>query len=84
MASTDAITTALRRKVAELSEGRLRPDAIDPSKPMLEYGYVDSLTAVMLLAHVEETWDVEIEETELLSTTKTLAALATAVQQRSG
>lgn len=78
------IVNDLRLKVAELSEGRLVSRAVDPSKPMLEYGYIDSLTAVMLLAHIEETWGVDIDETELLQTAPTLNGIADLVGQRRG
>lgn len=78
------IVNDLRLKVAELSEGRIASSAIDPSKPMLEYGYIDSLTAVMLLAHIEETWGIDIDETELLQTAPTLNGIADLVGQRRG
>ena len=51
---------------------------------MLEYGYIDSLTAVMLLAHIEETWGIDIDETELLQTAPTLNGIADLVGQRRG
>ncbi len=82
--SSATILNDLRSKVAALSEGRIAASAIDPSMPMLECGYIDSLTAVMLLAHIEETWEVEIDETELLQTAPTLQGIADLVEQRRG
>jgi acyl carrier protein len=85
--STDdraAIVTALRRHVVELSEGRLSLERVDARAKMFDHGYVDSMSAVMLLAFVDETWGVEIDDTELLGTAATIEGLAGLVHARRG
>lgn len=62
----DSIREALKGKLAELSEGKLRADEIDSGAQLLDYGYVDSLSAVMFLAYVEERWGVRIDDMEVL------------------
>lgn len=80
--SDASIAAELRQKVAELSNGRVGPEAIDPKMPLLSSGYIDSLTAVMLLAHIDDTWGVDIDETELMGSANTLDAVASLIEQR--
>jgi acyl carrier protein len=71
-----AIVEELRARLVELAEGKLTLAAIDPGRNMFDHGYVDSLSAVMLLAHIEERWGVEIEDSALLDELSTLDAIA--------
>jgi acyl carrier protein len=62
--------------LVELSEGKLSLDGIDPDRHLFDHGYVDSLSAVMLLAHIEESYGVPIEDVELVENLTSLNALA--------
>ena len=66
----------LRSHVAALSEGKLSLDAIGPTAGILDYGYVDSLSAVSLLAFIEEQYGVSISEVDLVVRLPSLDALA--------
>src|SRR5262245_43084845 len=48
------IVNELRRHLVEFSDGRLRAEEIEPKCHLFDYGYIDSLTAVRLLAVLEE------------------------------
>jgi acyl carrier protein len=76
MESVGEIVEELRSRLVELADGKLSGAAIDSSRHLFDHGYVDSLSAVMLLAFVEERWGVEIEDTELLGECCTLDAIA--------
>ena len=71
-----AVADALRHYLVELSEQRLAYGDIDPDRHLFDHGYVDSLSAVMLLAHIEERWGVQIEDVELVESLTTVNALA--------
>lgn len=75
-AEPQAIADALRRYLVELSEERLSYGGIDPERHLFDHGYVDSLSAVMLLAHIEERWGVQIDDLELVESLTTVNALA--------
>lgn len=75
------IVELLRRQLAEISDGKLTADAIDPTGHLFDYGYVDSLSAVMFLAHIEETWGVRIDDMELVERLNTLSAIAQHVSE---
>lgn len=70
------IVTGLKQQLAELSEGKLEAGAIEGSGHLFDYGYVDSLSAVMFLAHIEETYGVHIEDMDLVEKYTTLDAIA--------
>jgi acyl carrier protein len=76
------IRDELRRYLVEVSDGALSHDAIDPSAPLVDHGYVDSLSAVMFLAHVEERYGVRIEDVELVERITSLEAIAAHVHAR--
>jgi len=78
----EAVVEELRAHLAELSEGKLAREQIDPALPVFDHGYVDSLSAVMLIAHVEERWGLEIEDTQLLDELSTIEALARHIAAR--
>lgn len=81
--SIEELTEALRRELVEISEGELSLEEIDPEAHILDFGYVDSLRAVMLLARIEERFGVEIEDMELLESLTTLRSIATRVSEAS-
>ena len=72
----DGIVPELKQKLAELSEGKLQASAIDAKGHLFDYGYVDSLSAVMFLAHIEEKYGVHIEDMDLVEKYTTLDAIA--------
>lgn len=78
------VAEVLRRLVVELSSGRLAAADIDAAQPLLDAGYVDSLSAVILLARIEEIWGVQLDDSELLEGAASLAGLARAIDARCG
>ena len=72
----DEIVSGLAQQLAELSEGKLVASAIDAKGHLFDYGYVDSLSAVMFLAHIEEKYGVHIEDMDLVEKYTTLDAVA--------
>jgi len=79
-AAEDELIGALCAVVAELSEGKLAAAQIEPDAHLFDYGYVNSLSAVMFLAHVSERYGVEIEDVELIEEVTTLRAVARRIQ----
>ena len=72
----DGILVALKQQLAELSEGKLDAGAIEAGGHLFDYGYIDSLSAVMFLAHVEERYGVHLDDMDLVEKYTTLDALA--------
>ena len=70
------LVEGLRAILAEVSEGKLAARDIDPSANLFDYGYVDSLSGVMFLARIEETWGVQIEDFDLVKRLNTIQAVA--------
>jgi len=66
----------LRTRLAAISDGKFAATSIDPAVNVFDYGYVDSLSAVLFLAHVEETYGVAIDDVELVERLNTLDAIA--------
>ncbi len=64
----DDVVGDLRRKLVELSEGALGFEQIDPTASILDYGYVDSLSAARLLQFIEKRYGVLVPQTELVKT----------------
>lgn len=71
-----AILAHLRETVLELADGRLTSDDIDPQAHMLDYGYIDSLSAVTLIATIGEHYAVEVAEVDIVGRLSSLSALA--------
>ena len=74
--ATADLVEGLRAILAEVSEGKLAARDIDPSANLFDYGYVDSLSGVMFLARIEETWGVQIEDFDLVKGLNTIQAVA--------
>jgi acyl carrier protein len=74
--SVEAIADGLRRQIALQSRGRLRPEDVALDADVCEYGYLDSLSYVEFLVHVETTWGVRIDDALLVSRFNTVSALA--------
>jgi acyl carrier protein len=75
-ATAEDLVEGLRAILAEVSEGKLKARDIDPNANLFDYGYVDSLSGVMFLARIEETWGVQIEDFDLVKRLNTIAAIA--------
>lgn len=72
----EEIVQKLKQQLAELSEGKLDAAGIDAKGHLFDYGYVDSLSAVMFLSHIEDTYGVHIEDLDLIEKYTTLDAIA--------
>ena len=72
----DESVAGVKEQLAELSEGKLQASAIDGNGHLFDYGYVDSLSAVMFIAHIEERYGVQIEDMDLIEKFTTLDAIA--------
>lgn len=66
----------LEATVIRLSESKLAPGDLDPNGHMFDFGYVDSLSAVNLLGHIEERYGVSVPDVELVGRLSSLQALA--------
>jgi acyl carrier protein len=71
-----AVIASLQERLAAISDGKLTVDAIDADAHLFDYGYVDSLTAVSFLAHVEEAYGVRIDDVEIVESCHTVARIA--------
>ena len=80
--TTVTIAHWLRSVIVELSEGRLAIDEIDSRRHMVDCGYIDSLSAVVLLARVEDKWAVDVDDNSLFSTATTVDDLASLISER--
>jgi acyl carrier protein len=78
----DAVLADLVAQVVALSEGELGPESIDPDGHMLDQGYINSLSAVTFLAHIEDRYRVAIEDLDLVGPLRTLRAVAEHVKAR--
>jgi acyl carrier protein len=80
-AQNGSVLEELRQQLAQISDGKLSVDAIDPSAHIFDYGYVDSLSAVTFLAHIEERFGVQIEDVDLVEKYFCLEAIAHHIEQ---
>jgi acyl carrier protein len=74
--SIQELVDGLRRTLIEIADGKLRPEDVSADAHMFDFGYVDSLSAVTFLAHIEERYGVRIEDIDLVERLSTLEALA--------
>ena len=66
----------LRDHVAAGSRGRLRAEDVHGDGLLFDRGYLDSFSYVELLAAIEETYGVRIEDSELAGHLTTIEAIA--------
>jgi acetoacetyl-CoA synthetase len=76
MVSRAELVEALRAFLSARSRRKIPAAAIDPSAPLLERGYLDSLAIVAFLAHIHRTYGVRIRAIQLGGALATLDALA--------
>lgn len=81
-ADRQAILDDLRRQVAELSDGRLEPAEVDVQGHLLDHGYLDSLSAVMFIAHIEERYGVALDDVEFVESLNSIEAIAARIAAR--
>jgi acyl carrier protein len=62
--------------VALQSDGEVTADAVPTHARIYDDGVIDSIGAAAMLAFVEDRYDVEVDEVELVGRLATLAALA--------
>ena len=74
--AADDLVEGLRAILAEVSDGKLKAQQIDPAANLFDFGYVDSLSGVMFLARIEETWGVQIEDFDLVKRFNPIRAVA--------
>jgi len=75
------VENELRQKLVELSEGALGSEQLDPSASMLDYGYIDSLSAARLLQFVEERFGVEVPQSQLVGEAHNLSGLVAYIER---
>ena len=66
----------LRKELAALSDGKLAGEEIDPGVSLLDHGYLDSLSAAVFLAGIEDEYGVVVSEVDLLGPLQSLEQLA--------
>lgn len=76
----EELIEALRSCLARISDGKLAPADIQPGCHVFDYGYVDSLSAVMFLAQIEENYGVRIDDVDLVERYNTLEAIADCIR----
>lgn len=74
--SVEGVLTDLCRYICATSSDALVEADIDPSLPMYDAGYVDSITGADLLVHIETQYGLFIPETDLVGRLCSLDALA--------
>lgn len=72
----ESVLDALRDAIARLSRGRLRPHDLDADAHLLDRGYLDSLSYVEFLIHVETAWGVRVPDAQFIGRLNTLRAMA--------
>jgi acyl carrier protein len=81
MPGREELIEALRVSLARISDGKLATADIQPSRHVFDYGYVDSLSAVMFLAQIEESYGIRIDDVDLVERYNTLEAIADCIRQ---
>ncbi|MDE0911014.1 MAG: acyl carrier protein [Myxococcota bacterium] len=75
------VLTELTSQVCETMPDPREPEEIDVELHMYDAGYVTSITAADLLAHIDERYGLDISETKLIGPLQNLAALAAHIHQ---
>ena len=71
----------LRGDLVEISEGKLALDEIDADGHLFDFGYVDSLSAVVFLARIEDRFGIQIEDLALIETLTSVNAVADHIER---
>ena len=70
------IVELLRRDLVEISGGELSVEQVDPAGHLFDFGYVDSLSAVVFLERIEQRFAVHVEDYEVVEARTSVDALA--------
>jgi len=76
------VLAELRAVLVAQSSGALTDTSVDPSAPLLQFGYLDSLSAVSFVEQVRVRYGVEVSEDDLVGELSTLGAVARFVAAR--
>ena len=80
--ATEQVLAELRAVLVAQSSGALTDASVDPSAPLLQFGYLDSLSAVSFVEQVRVRYGVEVSEDDLVGELSTLGAVARFVAAR--
>ena len=78
---SDEVLAILRIKIAELSNGQISADGIDATAILFDFGYVDSLSAVNLIAFIDVESGVAVTELDLVGSLNHLQVLADHIER---
>lgn len=79
--SVDDILADLIAQVCESMPDPRLPEEIDPALHVYDAGYVTSITAADLLAHIDRRYGLDLSETQLIGPLQNLAALAAHIHE---
>ena len=71
----EGIEAALRALIAEQSDGELTADEVPAGAQLLDEGILDSLSSAKVIAFIDESYGVRIDESDLTGRLATLEAL---------
>ncbi len=74
----------LRATVSRVSRDHIPAAELDVRAHLLDSGYIDSLSATELLAEIERSYRVRIDEMQLVGRLCTIEALAREIETRAG
>jgi acyl carrier protein len=74
----------LKATVSRISRDHIPIADLDVRSHLLDSGYIDSLSATELLAEIERSYKVRIEEMDLVGRLCTIDALAREIETRTG
>jgi len=74
----------LRATVSRISRDHIPAAELDSHAHLLDSGYIDSLSATELLAEIERSYKIRLDEMDLVGRLCTLEALAREVETRMG
>jgi acyl carrier protein len=84
VAASGSVLDLLKATVSRISRDHIPAADLDARAHLLDSAYIDSLSATELLAEIERTYKVRIEEMDLVGRLCTLDALAREIQTRTG
>jgi acyl carrier protein len=80
--ASGTVLDMLRATVSRISRDHVPPDSLDLRAPLLDSGYIDSLSATELLADIERRYGVRIGEMDIVGRLCTMEALAREIESR--
>ncbi|MGB8295874.1 MAG: acyl carrier protein [Polyangia bacterium] len=82
--ASGTVLDMLRTTVSRISRDHVPPESLDLRAPLLDSGYIDSLSATELLADIERRYGVRIGEMDIVGRLCTMEALAREIENRTG